>query len=195
MKILDAVTCGNDFTEAATIEGLYSSPGGYFAVTVADVYAQLQYGNLGQSLWTPDVHIPVGTGALLPGTTGIKFKNYTAGSNAVVSAALATKNEPAIAVGAGTTTVTSNVTVLAGTASKTVAGTTIDTTAVVFSTPFSAPPMVVIGLGFLPSDVNRFRDANVSAVSVTVSGFTIEWANANAGSQNMVCYWIATPAA
>lgn len=47
------------------------------------------------------MHAPVGVGYIQPNTTGIKFKNYVAGSSAVVSANLAEEAEPAVAFGAG----------------------------------------------------------------------------------------------
>ncbi len=101
MKILDSVSCGDDYTLAATLEDVFQSNGGYFAVTGNDCYAKLAYGNRGQVDWTPEVHVPIGNGQLYPGTVGIQFRNYTQGATSVVSAALSTKNEPVLSIGAG----------------------------------------------------------------------------------------------
>ena len=101
MRVLDGVTCGDDYTEAATIQYVYGSSGGYMAVTANDVYCQLQYGDQGQEVWTDELHVPIGSGVLFANTIGIRFRNYTPGSNAVVSAALSSPQEPSLAIGAG----------------------------------------------------------------------------------------------
>lgn len=101
MFILDSVNCGNDYTDAATISNVYNSSGGYFAVTGNDAYARLIYGRHGQLLDTAEFHVPIGNGILYPNTVGIKFRNYVAGSVAVVSGALSLPTEPPIALSAG----------------------------------------------------------------------------------------------
>lgn len=101
MLILDSVTCGDDFTAVATISDLWRSNGGYLAIAGNDVYAQLQHGDQGLSVWTDAVHLPVGNGSLEKGTTGIRFKNYRAGQAAIVSAGLSGPKEPPITIGAG----------------------------------------------------------------------------------------------
>ena len=101
MRVLDGITCTDGYAEAATIAYVYDSGGGYFAVSSHDTYAQLQYGKHGFEQWTPEVHVPVGSGILNPGTIGIRFRNYVAGSAAVVSAALSLPTEPTFAIGAG----------------------------------------------------------------------------------------------
>lgn len=101
MKILDSVSCGDDYTAAATIEDVYASPGGYFAVYNADCFVELQYGRHGQEWWTLEVRAPVGNGVLAPGTIGVRFRNAVAGSVATVSAALAAEAEPPLAIVAG----------------------------------------------------------------------------------------------
>jgi hypothetical protein len=101
VQTLDSVTTGNNYTAAASIQDVFNSNGGYFVVDANDVFMQLQYGGQGQTYWTREVHVPVGNGILQPGTTGIQFRNYVAGSNAVVSAALSEEAEPAIVLTAG----------------------------------------------------------------------------------------------
>lgn len=101
MRLLDNVTCADDFSAAAQIAEVYGGSGGYFAINGNDVYCSMQYGKLGFELWTPELHVPVGNGIIYEGTIGIKFRNYVAGSNAVVSAAISAPGEPSIAIGAG----------------------------------------------------------------------------------------------
>lgn len=101
MDILDSVSCGNDYTDAATIQDVFGSNGGYFVVNGNDVFIQLQHGIFGISAWTREVHVPVGNGILQRGTAGIRFRNYHSGQVAVISAALSEEVEPAIALTAG----------------------------------------------------------------------------------------------
>lgn len=101
MQILDGIQTANDYTAASTIESVYRSNGGFFSVTVADVFFALQYGGQGDLRWTPDIPAPQGTGIIAPDTTGIKFKSYLAGTPATVRAAIALASEPSIVIGAG----------------------------------------------------------------------------------------------
>lgn len=101
MRTLDSVSCGNQYTNAAKIDSVFNSSGGYFAVTGNDAYAQLFYGRRGQELTTAEFHVPVGVGILYPGTIGIQFRNYQATKTAVVSAALSNAQEPSVALSAG----------------------------------------------------------------------------------------------
>lgn len=96
-------TCGNDYTSAATLSEVWRSNGGSFVVTVNDVFMELQYGNLGQTYWTDEVHVPVGNGILSPGTVGVRFRNWTSGKNATITAVLASEVEPSFAIGTPST--------------------------------------------------------------------------------------------
>ncbi len=110
MEKFDSVATQNDYVPAAKISEVFNSNGGFFSVQNADVFAQLQYGRQGQFFWTPEVHVPQGNGTILPGTTGIQFRSYIAGSPSTVSAALSAEAEPTVVIGAGgnaTTAVTS----------------------------------------------------------------------------------------
>jgi len=100
MQILDSIVCGDEYTKAATLTGVYSSNGGYFNVSGADVYMQLEYGGFGNLTSTREVHIPQGNGILFPGTTGVAFRNYTAGSVATVSAGISEHVEPSFTLAA-----------------------------------------------------------------------------------------------
>lgn len=101
MEILDSVACGDGYTAAATIEDVWNSNGGYFVVTGNDVFMELQYGSLGQTYYTDEVHVPVGNGILAKGTLGIKFRNYKAGSIATISVGISEGPEPTIILTAG----------------------------------------------------------------------------------------------
>jgi len=104
---IDSVPCGDDYTAAAAISGVYSSNGGYFTVSGADVWMQMEWGQYGSLHWTREVHVPVGNGILQPGTTGVQFRNYIAGVPATVSAGISEHAEPSFIVQAsGSSSVT-----------------------------------------------------------------------------------------
>lgn len=100
MRTLTNVTVADNYTDAASLTEVIESAGGYFNVTGADVFMEVQYGIAGLTQWTDEVHIPIGGGILIRGTTGVRFRNFIAGTAAVVSAALAERNEPAIQIAA-----------------------------------------------------------------------------------------------
>jgi len=100
VQILDSVTCGDDYTAAATLSGVFASNGGYFNVSGADVYMRLEYGSFGDLSVTREVHVPPGNGLLYPGTSGVAFRNYTPGNFATVSAGISEHVEPAFALSA-----------------------------------------------------------------------------------------------
>lgn len=99
MQTLDSVSTSNDYTNATTIQQVFNSAGGYGIVSGADAYVELQYmqHGPGSEQWTNEVHVPLNSPlTLLPGTTGIRFRSYKAGTPATVSAALAGEAEPPI---------------------------------------------------------------------------------------------------
>lgn len=103
MLVLDSVSCTDTFGEPGSPGGASAlgflqggSNGGYFAVTSADVYCQMAYGRLGQLDWTDPVHVSPGNGIIPPGVLGIRFRNYVAGSVAVVSCGIASLVEPGL---------------------------------------------------------------------------------------------------
>lgn len=100
MKKLNSVSCATDYSKAATLEWVYQSNGGYFTVSGADVWMELQYGPQGSEDWTDEVHVPTGNGILQPGTIGIRFRNYSPGTVATVSAGISEHAEPAFALSA-----------------------------------------------------------------------------------------------
>lgn len=99
MQTFDGVQTSNDYTQPATLSEVWNSAGGYFVITVADVFMQLEYGEIGTQQWTNEVHVPVGNGILNQGTIGVRFRSYTSGTPATVTAALAGETEPAIVIG------------------------------------------------------------------------------------------------
>lgn len=101
VQILDNVPVGNGYTRAATIENVQQSAGGYFSVTGADVYIELQWAgqqSQGQNQWTREVRAGPGNGTLYRGTTGVRFRNAVAGNVATVSASLSERAEPVLAL-------------------------------------------------------------------------------------------------
>lgn len=100
MLTLDSVSCGDDYTPAATLAYAYGSNGGSFVVSGHDAFVQLAYGRLGSEVWMSELHVSTGAVALQKGIIGVRFRNKTAGSIAVVTAALATANEPPFTLGA-----------------------------------------------------------------------------------------------
>lgn len=110
MFTIDSVACIDSFptdgqTGGAQIIAQGGSSGGYFSVANFDAYAQLGYvprpgPPRGGIVWTPQFHVTVGNGILAAGTHGIRFRNYTPGLVALVSAALSEPYEPPVQLAA-----------------------------------------------------------------------------------------------
>lgn len=100
MLTLDSVAVADTFPEPGKGGALLleegGSNGGYFAVTGNDVYVELAYGRQGAIFWTEPVHVSPGNGILQPGTAGVRFRNYTPGQVATVSAGLSSRSEPSL---------------------------------------------------------------------------------------------------
>lgn len=101
---LNSVTVADAYTDAATIQDVWNSRGGWLNISGEAVYTQLQYGPRGNSAygspsWTQEMVLGAGAFAIIPdNATGVRFRNYTAGSVATVSASIAQGDEPALAV-------------------------------------------------------------------------------------------------
>lgn len=96
MQVLDGVTTSDQYSDAATIAGIYPSNGGSFSILNEPVYASTQTGVPGNFQWSPDIPISPGTGFTIPaGCTGIRFRSYTPGAPANVSAWIAGKADAA----------------------------------------------------------------------------------------------------
>lgn len=110
MRTINSVATSNTYTDAATLQNVIGSAGGYATIQGADVFASIQYAppssaaygfSHGFTQWTDDFHVPAGTLDIAKGTLGIRFRSYVAGSPATVSAAIAEGDEPLIAIAAG----------------------------------------------------------------------------------------------
>lgn len=107
MDVLDAQVVADTFPPdgasgpVALLGPIFDSNGGYYNVETNPVYAQYAYGVYGAYYWSEPVPIPVGPAILQPGTVGVRFRNYIAGSAAVVSGALSEKGEPSVQITSG----------------------------------------------------------------------------------------------
>lgn len=203
MRVLNSVSCGDNYTDAATIVPVFNSNGGTFNVTSADAFMQLAYiPDLGDNpksqnwAWTQEFRVPVGNtgavGSLQPGTVGVRFRNYVAGSVATIGATLAGPLEPSILVsssGISANTVTGTVTGIipaAGTTPTSGTGFTYTHTngtgvyVFTFSTPFAATPLVLLTIG--PEAGIATRIAVVTASATT--GFTVETGAGNSAADH-----------
>lgn len=192
---IDQVNASNQYGAAATIENIYDSNGGFFQVAGNDAFCKLQSGIQGQAVFNDEVHVPQGTGVLYPGTTGVAFRNYVAGSVAVVSAALYYPREPALIVNAlgqinsvpvSTTMLTGHISslgaVVAGSGFAVAAGGTPVTYAVTFTTPYAAAPVVsVVPLADLGGGAGNSWAAYVTGLSA--AGFTVHLWDLTLGAQ------------
>lgn len=108
MFTLDNIACTDTMpadgsSGGAQLIAANGSNGGFFSVTANDAYVSLGFKQAdGLTIaWTPEVHVSAGNGILQRGTYGIRFRNYTAGSVAIVSAGLSEPAEPALQLTAG----------------------------------------------------------------------------------------------
>lgn len=83
----------------AIIAWVWDSNGGYATISSNDVFLQLAQGDQGAEEWGDEIHVPAGGLQLLPGTIGIRFRNFTPGSPAIVSGAIFSKSEPTVIIG------------------------------------------------------------------------------------------------
>jgi hypothetical protein len=88
---ISRVTCGDDYTKAATLRDVWTAAGGWLTVATNSAILQLQYGHSGDDLWTDEQQLDPGAFATLPPTycTGARFRNAVAGQNAVVGVTFA----------------------------------------------------------------------------------------------------------
>jgi hypothetical protein len=185
VQILDSISCGNDYTQAATMADVYDSNGGYFTVAGNDVFAQLEYGGLGQTFWTPEFHVPVGNGILQPSTTGIRFRNYLAGQTGIVSGALSESAEPAVALTAGgnANPVSNVITGIVDATGAPISGTGFTVVhvgtglyTINFTSPFANAP-AVIATAFPATAANRV--VAITATAVSSAGLALYQSNTN----------------
>ncbi len=199
MQQITQVSCGDQYTAAATLSEVFNSSGGYFSIAGNDAFVELQYGQLGQFNTTNEAPVPVGNGILQAGTTGVRFRNLVAGSPAVVTAALYAEDEPALIITAGglaspssTTMVTGQVdgasgNVLAGTGFTSVR-TAPGSYTVTFTPALSAAPDV-IATPVIAAGGGR----TISVNTITAGGFlVVTGTDAGAGADRTFNFF-ATP--
>lgn len=92
------VSCGDNYTDAATIRDVFGSGGGVFEVQNQPVKYKLQYGGQGVDYWTSEAVVGTGGGTIPPGVTGLAFRNAVAGQTAVVSALIRPAAQPHLAL-------------------------------------------------------------------------------------------------
>lgn len=91
MPGFNAQTCGDGYTDACTIENVWTSGGGWFVVSTAGVFVQLQYGTPANPEWTAEQQLGTGAQGTVPAAaSGIRFRNSLAGTNATVTAFIGT---------------------------------------------------------------------------------------------------------
>jgi hypothetical protein len=78
------------YTPALTLEKIPSGRGGYINISVADVYCQVETDIDGQGdpQWGTEIHVPIGTAHIIGKSTGVRFRSYTPGFPATVSAGI-----------------------------------------------------------------------------------------------------------
>lgn len=112
MPGFNAQACGDGYTAACTLEGVWSSVGGWFSILGAGVALQVQYGTPANPIWGKEQQVGVGSTGGLPGTaTGIRFRNAVSGQVATVTALIGTggprptnynyEAEPVLSINAG----------------------------------------------------------------------------------------------
>ncbi len=86
------------YTDACTIQDQFGAAGGSYIVSNASVYMQLQYGRRGETYWTSEFMVAPQGGPIAPRAIGVRFRNFTAGTNARVYAVLLRHPEPGLQV-------------------------------------------------------------------------------------------------
>lgn len=92
----------------AILANVWNARGGFFAVSAATAFVQLQYGTLGEDHWTDEILVGNGAFVVLPANVvGVQFRNGVAGLPATVTAQIAQGDEPPLEISTfGTVTVT-----------------------------------------------------------------------------------------
>jgi hypothetical protein len=104
VPVINAQTIGNAYpaspgTGTNALGGVWNSRGGWFSITGASAYVQLQYGDLANGHWTEEILL--GNGAFVvvpPNCRGMQFRNAVANVVATVTAQIAEGDEPPLAI-------------------------------------------------------------------------------------------------
>lgn len=148
------VLSSDQYTDAATISGVYGGRGGAFAITNGNVYAEIQYsegGNQGTETWAPERLFNPGGGTIDPGAIGVRFRNADNTLPGTVSASITPPGYPGMSqnyAGALSGTmvggiVSSTGTIIGG-SGFTVAHPSTGVYTVTFTTAFGAQPVVLV---------------------------------------------------
>jgi hypothetical protein len=84
---------------AAIISQVYNSRGGWFSVSAAAVFCQMQYGGQGAPYWTSEVLLGNGAFAYLdPKCIGVRFRSAVGGVPGTVTAQISQGDEPPLSI-------------------------------------------------------------------------------------------------
>jgi hypothetical protein len=202
---LNNIAVPDQYTDACTISYVWGARGGSFLVANASVYVQLQYGKHGEESWTDEYAITPTTGAIEPGTIGIRFRNYVAGTVARVGASITPPQQPGVQIGSSFDSTLSStggltppaggavITGLVGSTGTIIAGagfavvhTGTGTYDITYTTAFATTP-VVVATG-QAAGTNQ-RNAMITAQSAT--GFSIIILQGNASPQDSAFNFLA----
>lgn len=170
MKVLNAVACGDDFTNVATITAVWPSSGGAFDVVNQPVLVEMQFGAAQFADWTPAFPKGVGSGYTIPANcSGIRFRNQTAGKVATVTCVLAGGSEGAVTGGFPAAAAATLITGRVGAAGNVISGSGFTVTkgavgvyTLNWTTPFQNNPPSVVCM-----EVNRVAASDVVIYSNT----------------------------
>ena len=102
MPVLNAQAIADSYptgAKGAILSDVFNSRGGWFSVSTAAAFMQMQYGPRGASYWTEEVEVGNGAFAYLdPKCTGVRFRNAVAGQAGVVTAQIAQGEEPPLSI-------------------------------------------------------------------------------------------------
>jgi hypothetical protein len=86
-------------SSAAILSQVFNSRGGWFSISAAGVFCEMQYGPQGSSYWTEEVELGNGAFAYLdPKCTGVRFRSAVSGVPATVTAQIAQGDEPPLSI-------------------------------------------------------------------------------------------------
>lgn len=103
MPVLNNQQVGNAYPvtpgQGASMANVWNSRGGWFSVTGAGAFVQLQYGDYSQAHWVEEILLGAGAFVVLPpNCRGMQFRNSVANAIATVTAQIAQGDEPPLAI-------------------------------------------------------------------------------------------------
>lgn len=107
MPVLNQVLAPDTYnSKNAILSNCWGARGGWFSVTGAGAFVQLQFSRLnstyqGEEDWTQEIQVGAGAFATLPvNCIGVQFRNSVAGTPATITAQIAVGDEPPLAISA-----------------------------------------------------------------------------------------------